>query len=413
MPVGVVGCVLALPLVIRPLLRLAALVVRWPLGLEGRLALRQLQRRPIRVSLTVGILAIALFVGIGVGHALLASVRDARDWTEHVVTTDFYLRGTQPDGAYAITMAVLPEELDADIAAVEGVSRVDKLNWILGRAQGERIVVIASTFALDRPPPIHLADGDSWDIGRRLREGEVVIGTALARRLHLAIGDRIPLDTRRGPQSLTVAGTANEYTIDGMAIIMDRQVAQRLLGFQGAHVFLVTAQPGQASTLATNLRKFCADHHLLLQSGQELRQYVDQAVEGFAGLVWALLALVFVVASLAIVNTLTMNVLEQTRELGVLRAVGLRRCQVRKLVLAQALAVGLMCLLPGVAVGLILAYVFNLLSDLLLAHAVGFRVEIHLVLACAAAAVSVAVLAALLPARRAGRLQVVTALQYE
>jgi putative ABC transport system permease protein len=136
-------------------------------------------------------------------------------------------------------------------------------------------------------------------------------------------------------------------------------------------------------------------------------------VDRFAGLVWALLVLVFVVASLAVVNTLTMNVLEQTRELGVLRAVGLKRGQLRKLVLAQALALGLISLVPGTAVGLALAYVFNLLSDLLLAHAVPFRIEVGLVLECLLAAVAVTVTAALLPAQRAARLQVVAALQYE
>jgi putative ABC transport system permease protein len=413
MPVGVVGCVLAIPLVISPLMRLVALLLCRPLGLEGRLAMRQLQRRPVRVSLTVGILSIALFVGIGVGHALLASVRDTRAWTKHVIATDFYVRGTQPDGAYAITMSALPENLEAEIAALDGVARVDKLNWILARAQGERIVVIASTFAPDRPAPMQLAAGESASVIRRLEQGDVVVGTALARRLQLAPGDRIEVDTRQGPQHLRIAGTVNEYTIDGMAVVMERHVAQRLFGVEGVHVFLVTAPPGKVSALAANLRNYCEQRRLLLQSGLELRRYVDQAVDSFAGLVWALLALVFVVASLAIVNTLTMNVLEQTRELGVLRAVGLKRGQLRKLVLSQALGVGLMSLLPGTAVGLALAYVFNLLSDLLLAHAVPFRIEVGLISGCILAAISVAVVAALLPARRASRLEVITALQYE
>jgi len=122
---------------------------------------------------------------------------------------------------------------------------------------------------------------------------------------------------------------------------------------------------------------------------------------------------VFVVAALAIVNTLTMNVLEQTRELGILRAVGLQRRQLRKLVLAQALTLAVISLVPGTVIGLILAYLFNQLSHDVLSHAVAFRVDFAFVAGCLAVATAVTLLAALLPARRAARLQVVQALQYE
>ncbi len=413
MPVGIVGCVLALPLVIGPLMRGVAFLLRRPLGLEGALAMRQLQRRPVRVSLTVGILAIALFVGIGVGHALLASVRDTRDWTGQVIAADFYVRGTQPDGAYAITMTALPEKLEADIAQIDSVERVDKLDWILSRAQGERVVVIACTFPPGRPPAMQLTGGDPQAILRHLTQGQVVIGTGLAQRLRLGVGDSITMETRAGPRSLRIAGLANEYTIQGLAVIMEWHAAQELFRAGGVHVFIVKAKDGLVSRAASQLKAFCNEHHLLLQSGPELRDYIDQAVGRFTSLVWALLAMVFIVASLAIVNTLTMNVLEQTRELGVLRAIGLRRVQIRKLIVSQALAVGLISLMPGIVVGVVLAYLFNLLSHLLLAHAVPFRIELGLIAGCSLFAVGVAAIAALVPARRAARLQVVEALQYE
>src|SRR5262249_21207534 len=144
-----------------------------------------------------------------------------------------------------------------------------------------------------------------------------------------------------------------------------------------------------------------------------LRNYIDQAVMRIVGLVWALLALVFVVASLAIVNTLTMNVLEQTRELGVLRALGLKRGQLRKLVLAQALTIALLSLVPGTVIGILLAYLFNMLSHNVLAHAVAFYIHFWLVAGCLFIATVITLMASLLPAQRAARLQVVPALQYE
>jgi putative ABC transport system permease protein len=140
---------------------------------------------------------------------------------------------------------------------------------------------------------------------------------------------------------------------------------------------------------------------------------VDQMVGGVVGLVWALMALMFVVASLGVVNTLTMNVLEQTREIGVLRALGLQRRQVAKMVLSQALALGLIGAIPGAIVGTLLAYLMNLATEPLTGNAVPFRLHPSLTLGALALAPVIAVAAAILPARRAARLRVIEALQYE
>jgi putative ABC transport system permease protein len=196
-------------------------------------------------------------------------------------------------------------------------------------------------------------------------------------------------------------------------LYMKWQTAKRLFHIEGVHVFAVTAKEGQGAALEESLQKFAADRQVLLQSQAELRGYIDAVVWQFAGLVWALLVLLFLVTSLGVVNTLTMNVLEQTRELGVLRAVGLTRRQLYKVVLWQALAIGLVSLVLGTVIGLAYAYVFNVLSHLLLAHAVAFQIDIPLITGCLAVAMTIAISSAFLPARRAFTLQPVRALQYE
>jgi putative ABC transport system permease protein len=105
--------------------------------------------------------------------------------------------------------------------------------------------------------------------------------------------------------------------------------------------------------------------------------------------------------------------MEQTRELGILRALGLQRYQLGKLVLAQALTIAVVSLVPGTAIGLILAYLLNLLSHEFLAQAVPFRIDFFLITSCLVVVTVLTVIAALLPARRAARLQVVKALQHE
>src|SRR5262249_25169899 len=126
-----------------------------------------------------------------------------------------------------------------------------------------------------------------------------------------------------------------------------------------------------------------------------------------------LVGLVCLVAALGVVNTLTTNVLDQTRELGVLRALGLRRGQVARLVLSQAALLAAVSAVPGVLAGVVLAYLMNRSAPPLTGQVVEFHVEGWFTAGCLAGAALLAGLAALLPARRAARLRVAQALQYE
>jgi len=150
----------------------------------------------------------------------------------------------------------------------------------------------------------------------------------------------------------------------------------------------------------------CNEHGLLLQSNRDLCRLIDGSLAQIVGALWVLLAVLFVVASLGIANTLSLNVLEQTRELGILRAVGMSRGRVRKLVLCQALLLALAGLLPGLIAGLGLAA--------LVEHAPGrlggFSFEPLLIFCCFGLALVIVVLAALVPARRAARLPIVRSL---
>src|SRR5205823_6534000 len=180
MALGSVGCVLAIPLVIGPLLTFVGRLLRTSLGLEGGLAVRQLQRQRTRTNLTVGILSIAIFITIGLGNGIQANVEDIRSWTRKVVAADYFVRGAQPDAAYAITAASLPESVGEELASLPGVEHVDKLSWILARAQGRHVVVLAYSFAPNPPLSLDLVQGEEQAVLSGLMRGETVLGTALA-----------------------------------------------------------------------------------------------------------------------------------------------------------------------------------------------------------------------------------------
>jgi putative ABC transport system permease protein len=285
------------------------------------------------------------------------------------------------------------------------------LRFVPARIEGRFAVVLAKSFRW--PLALEVVDGDPRAAFDGLVRGEVVLATALAARLGRGPGDTVSVDTVSGPRTLRVAATATEFTVGGMAAYMHYDAAKALLGFQGVDAFPVTAAEAETPRVGEGLRAIGAERGLLVQSRAELWQAVDGMVDGVVDLLWMLLVLVFVVASLGVVNTLAMSVVEQTREIGLLRAVGTTRGQVAKVVLSQAAIVAVLSLVPGAAGGLALAWLQNRATYPLLGHHVAFHPEAALVFGCLGLALATAAVSAVLPARRAARLRVVKALQYE
>jgi putative ABC transport system permease protein len=407
------SCVLVVPLFQMPLTRMAAAILRPIFGGEGGLAFRQLARHRTRTALTAGVLLVAIVFAIGFGQSLMNNMRHLNDWFQTIVKADYFVRGSWPDPTVNITTAAIPESTVAEIAALPGVAYVDYINFLPVRVDGRTAAVIAYSVAEDRPVSLALEEGNPDTVRRGLKSGHVVLGTALAHRLGRRVGDTVQIETRQGSKEFVIAGTASEYTGGGMAFYMEWHTAQRAFDLQGVHAILATARTGARDELGMRLREFTQKHGLLLQTNAQVHQTLGKQLQGFLGFLWVLLSLVFVVASLGVVNTLTMNVMEQTREFGVLRAIGMKRRQIGKLILTQALALGIISLAPGVVAGVALAYLVNLVTYPLIGHAVPFELSAWHVAGCFGTALAIAVAAALLPARRAARLGVVQALQYE
>ena len=171
--------------------------------------------------------------------------------------------------------------------------------------------------------------------------------------------------------------------------------------------------PGQAEAVGEQLQVLTDEYRLLLQSNVEVEQIVEGIMGGVVASLWVILTLGFVVAAFGIVNTLTMNVLEQTRELGLLRIVAMTQRQVRRMILSQAAIMGVVGLTPGLAGGFLVAWFINVSMSSSLGRPIAFQMHPVMAGLTFLGGYLVILMAAWLPARRATHLDPMVAIKVE
>ena len=401
------------PFVLMPLVRVLGRLVprRW--GIEGRLAVEQIVRQPIRTALTAGVLVVAVSNGIGLGHAIRDSVDDVLGWYAKMLNADWVL--TQA-GALSVSRqerGAASRAMEDRVRGMAGVAGVEGIGVATGRVAGTACIVVARDFPADRPLPLSPVGAPEVAVRAALDRGEAVIGTVLAQRAGIVPGAEVMVDVFGRSVPVRIAASVVDYTSGGASLVMRRDVARRLFGMEAADVLLVTADTGAAPSLRKPLEDIARANSMLLRSASDLRSFIDRIVSGIVGSLWSILGLGFVVGSLGVANTVTMSVLEKQRSLGLLRAVGMQRRQVVRMVVLESLLLGFAAGIIGLVAGLSTAVFIQFASQPLLGHPLAIRVRPGVVAANLVAASVVAGAAAWLPARRAVRLDVLESLSAE
>ena len=416
------------PLILKPFSWLISKMLEFGARVESSLALRQVLRHRVRTSLTVFVLFLAGCAGVALANSLLDNVKDVKDWADVAIAGDFIIRSMMPDMGSG-TAPDLPPELGDDLKKLTRIKSLEDTAFIQVTIPSKNIgglapsqetdadslmaVAIARSMDGNNPPAFDLVEGNPETLRQQMHDGGVVIGTVLAQRLGMKIGDTLPMETVEGVQQLPIVGVTNEYMVGGLAVHMQRDYAEKLLGLEGVDGYIIRANPEDLEALKAELQPITDKYGVLLHSKAELNQRIDAMVSGIDGALWVLIILGFVIAAFGVVNTLTMNVLEQTRELGMLRIVAMTKKQVRTTIIIQALIIGAVGILPGVAAGIGSAYVMNFAMMPSMGHPVEFNIHTSLLVSSLIGSLVVVLLAAYLPARRATRINVVEALHYE
>ena len=406
------GAIFLIPAVIGDLTLFVERLFSFFFKTEGMLARRQILRHRGRSSLTIGIIFIAMGGGLGLASTILDNVRNIEGWYSRAVKGDFFIRAAMPD-MNSGQAADMPDGLTEKVTAMQGVELVDSLRFVRARSNENSVVVVVRKFNSKSQEYFDLIEGHEVEVMAGIHRGEVVLGSVLSQRLNIHVGDTLPLETKEGATTLRVVGVTNEYIAGGLTIYLEASIAKKLLDVDGTDVIVVKAITKEQAIVEQQLRKLCDETGMMFQSNVDLLGFVRETTNGMVGGLWVVLAIGSVVAAFGLINTLAMNILEQTREIGMLRVVAMTRQQVRKMILAQAFFMGVIGVVPGVLIGLWIALILNLSTQQATGRAIEFGLYPWLIVCSPLLELLVVVVAALIPAERAARVNISSALQYE
>jgi len=239
-----------------------------------------------------------------------------------------------------------------------------------------------------------------------------VVSASYAEERGLAAGDTLavgtPLGQRLGLEIVRVED------IDGIVfgdVLVDNELLARDFGLEKdsfAFVGLRDAATSEAAVTALDGAVGERFPQVEILTKAQFKDEQGEQINGLLGLIYALLALSIIVSLFGIVNTLVLSITERTRELGMLRAIGTSRRQIRRMVRYESVITALIGGILGLVLGMVLAFLVTQAIDDFAVTVPAVPLLVVLVLAGLAG-----VLAAVLPARRASRLNVLDALAYE
>ncbi len=383
-------------------------------GSSGSLGSRNVQRSRLRTTLTVAALMIGVAMVIMVRGMTESFAVDLRTWIQAYLGGDIYVTST----------VQMRSDLERRIKSVDGVFEVAPLryfevDWKTPTGDTETINFMAFDVAAYSRVTNFVFSGEQVDPRQaieRLEAGRAVfVSTVLAERYNLAPGEIISLKTRRGLKDFEIAGVVVDFYNQGMVVQGSWEDMRRYFNITDANTLLVKVNENSAaSSVQEQIDSIYGDrYHLILISNEMIRDQVltlmDQAFSMFD--VMALLSIV--VGSLGVINTLTMSVIERTREIGMLRAIGTTRWQIIRMVLAEAMLMGVIGGILGLATGIVLARILFIGMTTMSGYRLTFILPPESIATSVVIALIVSQVAAIAPAIRAARTQILEAVHYE
>jgi putative ABC transport system permease protein len=403
------GAAMLSPLLVPPIARAAsAPMVRFR-GLTGQLARENAIRNPSRTAVTASALMIGLalvtFVAV-FAAGLKAGINNTID---HNFRGDFLMQNS--DG-----FSPIPPAASREVARLPDVAAVSP--WRLSRGKAAGVRGRTEVLGLD-PKTAQSGLKLDWVKGSpatlaNLQPGQAVIDKNFGSNHKVEVGDTLKFTTPTARHvSFKVVGSVKDQANFLGDVIVPLPVVERAFGEHQDSVAIVSLRPGASGKRAKQRIDRLLNARFPTVEALNQRELKKNQSKGFnqlLGLIYALLSLAVIVSIFGIVNTLVLSIHERTRELGLLRAVGMSRRQVRRLVRYESVITALIGAILGAVLGIFFAIV---VSRPIADEGFVLKIPFGSILVFLVFAALAGVLAAIPPARRASRLDVLEALAYE
>lgn len=410
-----VGAVIAGPGLVVPVARLLNPLLTVWFAREGDLARSNLIRQPGRAAITASTLMIGLATFIMVAALTSGLTQFTGDLVESSFASDVML--VPPAIATYGSLVGADETLGNRLRALPDVDLVSELRHAASVKDGSNLEV----FGIDpetyrQVAPFVFVKGDPDKAYTDLGRGRTMImNSFLASTLGLKVGDKFTLPTVEGDQQYRLVGIGNDVLnikLNALFISHDNLLAD--FHKTEAIMLMINLKPGADEQAAkAGIEAVVRDYpQFTVELTREYRDNMITTVGTTTSVYYTIAFLILIPAALGLLNTLTINILERTREIGIVRAVGGSRKQVQRIVIAEALLLGLFGAAVGVLVGVAMSYGFVLAFSM-----IGWKMPYIFPLIGIIAAIIIAILlglfSSILPARNAARLDIIRALQYE
>jgi putative ABC transport system permease protein len=383
---------------------------------EARLGCDSLRRAPGRSGITIATLMISL-AAIFTIAAFVTSVRESLLlWVDRMVTADLVVHsGAKTAGPLNVP---LKEELGAKFEALPGVAVVDFYRLIRSNYEGRPIMIesfSARRSARVRTLPMIAGDGAAA-LGQMAAGEGVIVSESLRDKFAKTVGDVIRLSTPSGSVSFKIIGVYVDYTSDSGSVLIEREVYKKLWGDDLVDAFdLWLARGADPQAVIDRINRDYGDQYqLFVSTHKELKDNVIRLMEQSFSVNYAVEIVAVVVAIFSVINTLLASILDRTREIGVLRAIGATNKQLRGMVMAEAGWIGFLGGVLGLFAGAVMSYhhvVYN--TRFLTGWTFQYYYPAGVAVLSLVGSVVLCLLAGYLPAKRAASIPIVSAIGYE
>jgi putative ABC transport system permease protein len=387
-------------------------------GSMGMLAGINLQKNLTRNAVAVAAIFFGISVFVNSAGYVHSSKESVMTWLDAVIRADIIVSAGHPTSSTNAQTVPMPVEMWKEIEKVPGVRSADPWRKLFMDYNGNRVLLSVIDLAR-RAEYSHfmVTSGEKKKLlGLLAHRDNVVVSEPFAARFGVRPGDTITLPTPSGLVRFGVSAVVVDYLYDNGTIYMDLYTFQRHWGDKLADQFSVRVRSGENIMKVRDgiQKRLGGNRKLFVLPVREFKAEIRKAMDRTFIFNYALSVITMAIACFGIIVTLLASVLERTREIGILRSVGMLRRQVSGVVVLESMLMGIAGGILGCVAGIITGWI-NLEGAFRANYssAAEYYIPYGSVIWALIMSAGLAALAGIYPARRAAKINVVEALTYE